>query len=68
MVDEIPRVAERLAVYHIRTESKDFDRGISRYIRSRIENIFRVAGRRTMISSPELKTLKVRSTDTSFVF
>jgi hypothetical protein len=63
---DIPPKVDRLAIYQIRTDSRAFSPGLSKYIQARIETIFRDEGRRKVISPPELKTLTIEATDTSF--
>ncbi len=63
---DIPPSVEKIAIYQIRTDSKGFTKGESRYIQGRIETTLRDEGRRTLVSPPELKTLNIISTDTSF--
>jgi hypothetical protein len=41
---------------------------MSRYIQAQIEEIFRKEGRRTVVTSPELRTFRVVATDSSFKF
>ena len=62
---DIPPEVEKMAIHQIRTDSKDFSPGVTRYIQGRIETAFREKGRRKIASPPELKTLKIISTDTS---
>ncbi|MFC1585048.1 hypothetical protein ACFL5V_05840 [Fibrobacterota bacterium] len=63
---DIPPEVERIAIYQIRTERRDFTPSVTKYIQGKIETIFRADGRRDVISPPELKTLTIVSTDTSF--
>jgi hypothetical protein len=65
---DIPPDVERIAIYQIKTDSKQFDPGTNRYIQAQIEETFRKDGRRTVVSSPELRTFRVVSTDSTFRF
>ena len=42
--------------------------GMARYIQAQIEEVFRKEGRRTVVTSPELRTFRVVSTDSTFKF
>jgi hypothetical protein len=63
---DIPPDVERIAVYQIRLEPRQFDAGTARYIQAQVEETFRKEGRRTVVSSPELRTFRVVSTDSTF--
>ncbi|MBF0432373.1 MAG: hypothetical protein HQK83_13895 [Fibrobacteria bacterium] len=63
---DIPPEVEKIAIYQIRTDRKSFSTGVANYIQGKIETTFRDEGRRKVISPPELKTLTITSTDTSF--
>ncbi len=65
---DIPPEMERIAIYQIRTDARDFSPGMARYIQAQVEEIFRREGHRTIVNSPELKTFRVISTDTTFKF
>lgn len=65
---EIPPAIERVAVYRIRINPTYFDPGMARYIREEIENTFRKSSRIDVVTAPELKTIRVAITDTSFSF
>jgi hypothetical protein len=65
---DIPPNVDRLALSQIKTDPKDFSPGMSRYIQAQIEEIFRKEGRRTVVTSPELRTFRVVATDSSFKF
>ncbi len=63
---DIPPEVEKIAIYQIRTDSRDFSRGVAQYLQGRIETTFRDEARLKLISPPELKTLTIVSTDSSF--
>lgn len=65
---DIPLDIERVALAQIKTDPREFDAGMSRYIQAQVEETFRKEGRRTVVTSPELKTFRVVATDTSFKF
>lgn len=65
---DIPQDIERVAVAQIKTDAREFDAGMSRYIQAQVEETFRKEGHRTVITSPELKTFRVQATDSSFKF
>ncbi len=62
---DIPPEVERLAIYRIKTDVNDFSQGVSRHIQGRIESILSDRGRIRILAPPELKTLKIVSTDSS---
>jgi hypothetical protein len=64
----IPPDVERIAVYQIKTDPREFSAGMARYIQAQVEETFRKEARKTMITSPELRTYRVVSTDSSFKF
>ncbi|MDB5102774.1 MAG: hypothetical protein JWP91_463 [Fibrobacteres bacterium] len=65
---DLPPNIERLALSQIKTDPREFNPGMSRYIQAQIEEIFRKEGRRTVVTSPELRTFRVVATDSSFKF
>jgi hypothetical protein len=65
---DIPPDVERIAVYQIKIEPKQFDAGTARYIQAQVEETIRKDGRRTMVSAPELRTFRVVATDSTFKF
>jgi hypothetical protein len=65
---DIPPNIDRVALSQIKTDPKDFNSGMSRYLQAQIEEIFRKEGRRTVVTSPELRTFRVVATDSSFKF
>ena len=62
---EIPPDIQRIAAYQFKADPREFTPGMLRHIQARVEEEVRRNGR-TVVSSPELRTLKVVSTDTSF--
>jgi hypothetical protein len=65
---DLPPNIDRVALSQIKTDPRDFNAGMARYIQAQIEEIFRKEGRRTVVTSPELRTFRVIATDTSFKF
>ncbi len=65
---DLPPNVDRIALSQIKTDPKDFSAGMSRYIQAQIEEVFRKEGRRTVVTSPELRTFRVIATDSSFKF
>lgn len=65
---DVPFDIERVALAQIKTDPREFDAGMSRYIQAQVEETFRKEGRRTVVTSPELKTFRVVATDSSFRF
>jgi hypothetical protein len=65
---DVPPDIERVALAQIKTDPREFDAGMSRYIQAQVEETFRKEGRRTVVTSPELKTFRVVATDSSFTF
>jgi hypothetical protein len=63
---EIPSRIRRVAMYQVRMSSEDFSPQVMIYIQSMIETAFYNAKEVSIISPPELKTVKVVSTDTTF--
>lgn len=62
----IPPQVLKIAIYQIRSNPDEFSSGLAGYIQAKIETAFRAEGRRQVVSPPELKTLTITSTDTSF--
>lgn len=62
---EIPPEVQRIAAYQFKADPREFTPGMLRHIQSRIEEEIR-KNNKTVVTSPELRTLKVISTDTSF--
>lgn len=62
---DLPADVSRIAVHQIRFDPSEFRPGEMRYLQARIEEVFSRQGRRTVVNSPELRTLRVVSTDTS---
>lgn len=65
-VSELPPTVERVAIHQFNVDRKYFDKGMARFFKTQIEDVFRKDGRRELISAPELKTTRIISTDTSF--
>jgi hypothetical protein len=65
-VSELPPDVQRIAVYQFKADSREFRPGSVRYLQGRVEEVFSTEGRRSMVNSPELRTLRVLSTDSSF--
>src|SRR4051812_10970990 len=65
---DIPPDMERVALYQIKIDPKEFSPGMARYIQAQVEETFRRDGRRTVITSPELRTFRVTANDSSFKF
>ena len=66
--NDLPLQMERIAVSQIKTSPRDFTPGMARYIQSLVEETFRHEAHRIVITSPELKTFRIISTDSSFKF
>ncbi|MEN9354995.1 MAG: hypothetical protein RL318_2320, partial [Fibrobacterota bacterium] len=62
---DIPPEIQRIAAYQFKADPREFTPGMMRHIQSRIEEEVRRNGK-TVVNSPELRTLRVISTDTSF--
>ncbi len=65
---DIPPNVDRLALSQVKVDPHQFDPGMARYIQAQIEEVFRKEGRRTVVTSPELRTFRVVSTDSTFKF
>lgn len=65
-LNDLPPDVVRMAVYQFKADAREFRSGTTRYLQGRVEEAFATEGRRTVVNSPELKTIRVRSTDTSF--
>ncbi|MDB5047469.1 MAG: hypothetical protein JWO30_540 [Fibrobacteres bacterium] len=65
---DIPPNIDRIALSQIKVDPKEFSPGISRYIQAQIEEVFRKEGRKTVVTSPELRTFRVVATDSTFKF
>ena len=61
----LPPDVQRIAVYQFRADSREFRPGTVRWLQGKVEDAFATDGRRTVVNSPELRTLRVVSTDTS---
>jgi hypothetical protein len=67
VINEIPPQIERIAVYRIRVSQRDFSPGMARFIKGKLEETLIKTGRRKVVTSPELKTIRIASTDTTFM-
>jgi len=65
-VPGIPPGVERIAIYHLQVDRREFSPGMARFIRSQIEDVFRQYSRRIVISTPGLKTTRILVTDSTF--
>lgn len=65
---DIPPNVDRLALSQIKVDPRQFDPGMARYIQAQVEDVFRKEGRRTVVTSPELRTFRVVATDSTFKF
>lgn len=65
-VAELPPQVDRIAIHQFKVDRKYFDKGMARFFKSQIEDVFRKSGRREIVSAPELKTTRIIATDTSF--
>jgi len=64
-VGELPPDIRRLAVYQIKTDHHEITVGVTRYIQAQVEDVFSKEAHRSVVNSPELRTLRIQSTDTS---
>lgn len=64
-VGELPPDIRRLAVYQIKTDPREITVGVTRYIQAHVEDVFAKEAHRAVVNSPELRTLRIQSTDTS---
>jgi len=65
---DIPPNVDRMALSQIKIDPRQFDPGMGRYIQAQVEDVFRKEGRRTIVTSPELRTFRVVATDSTFKF
>jgi len=65
-LNDLPPDVQRLAVYQFKADAREFRPGVVRYLQGRVEESFSTVGRRTLVNSPELKTIRVVSTDSTF--
>jgi len=65
-LNDLPPDFQRMAVYQFKADAREFRSGTTRYLQGRVEEAFATEGHRTVVNSPELKTIRVHSTDTSF--
>lgn len=61
----LPSDMQRIAPCQFKAEARDFTPGMLRQIQARLETVLRESGR-TVVAAPELKTLRIVSTDSSF--
>jgi hypothetical protein len=62
---DIPPEVQRIAFYQFKADPREFTPGMLRGIQSRVEEEIRKNGK-TVVNSPELRTLRVISTDSTF--
>lgn len=65
---DIPPNVDRIALTQIKVDPHEFNPGMARYIQAQIEDVFRKDGRKTVVTSPELRTFRVVATDSTFKF
>jgi hypothetical protein len=65
-VSAFPPGVERVAVYNIQVDRNHFPPGVARYIRFQIEAVLRKYSRRQVVAAPNLKTMRINVSDTSF--
>jgi len=64
-LSNLPGDLRRLAFYQLKADRAEISPSFVRHIQARLEATFRDPGDRTLVSAPELKTLRIVSTDTS---
>jgi len=64
-LSNLPGDLQRLAFYQIKADRGEISPSFVRNLQARLEATFRDPGGRTLVSAPELKTLRIISTDTS---
>lgn len=64
-LSDLPADVSRIAVHQIRFDPAEFRPGEMRYLQARIEEAFSRQGHRTVVNAPELRTLRVVSTDST---
>lgn len=64
-VGDLPPDIRRLAVYQIKTDHREITLGLTRYIQAQVEDVFAKEAHRSVVNSPELRTLRIQATDTS---
>ncbi len=64
-VGELPPEIRRVAVYQIKADPKEVRLGTIRYIQAQVEDVLSKEAHRAVVNSPELRNLRVVSTDTS---
>ncbi len=65
-VGDIPPYIERIAIYQLKVKRGEFNPGMVRFMRGHIEEIFMRNARKKMITAPELRRVRILSTDSSF--
>ena len=63
---EIGTDLERIAVYHLKVDERYIPPALRLHIEARIADIFRTLDSPKMVSLPEMNTMKIASTDSSF--
>ncbi|MCA9731503.1 hypothetical protein KC799_05210 [candidate division KSB1 bacterium] len=63
---EVSTEMERIAVYHLKVDERYIPPALRQHIEARIADIFRTLETPVLVSLPELNTMKVVSTDSSF--
>lgn len=66
-VGDIPPDIKRIALYQLRVNRQDYSPGMARFFQGKIEETLIKYGRKEMVSIPELRQTRIKSTDTSFV-
>ncbi len=64
-VVDLPSDMHRIAPCQFRAESRDFSAGMLRQLQARLETVLRDADR-VVVEAPELRTLRIVATDTTF--
>lgn len=64
-LEGLPMEVQRVAIQQFRGDSREFQPAVARYIQSQVEEGLAHEGRHTVVNAPELKTIRVVSTDTS---
>ena len=65
-ISEIDPDLDRIAVYRIETESSNISAPLREHFESRLVEILRTLGKPAVVALPDLNTLKISSTDSSF--
>lgn len=64
-LDNLPGDLRRLAFYQLKADRAELSPSFVRHLQARLEATFRDPGGRVLVSAPELKTLRIVTTDTS---